>query len=263
MNKKIFFLVLFFINTQLFSKKILEEAFVTFATANYFGILEVLIDSIHEFSNRPVIVYGVNATVPFSKERFPRMIKRRIDLKPGESVYDSKARVIMNCGIKFGVYLDADIVVNKNIDVLFDYTRMVEKFPLCSIHPQDPNDQQVAMDKMGVTEKSMPYIHTAYLVFSDKCMDIIREWYDVSLKYSRLVRHTDETMLNVVLWKHGNTQYLPVHEPFYEAINYYEQGKALPYFPIDWKVHCDMFHGCKDPKFAADILRRLKIFHKR
>src|SRR5689334_10801920 len=44
----------------------IPEGFVTFATSNYFAILETLVKSVHAFSTRPVVAYGINADIPWS-----------------------------------------------------------------------------------------------------------------------------------------------------------------------------------------------------
>jgi len=110
----------------------IEAAFVTFATANYFPLLEVLIKSVHEFSTRPIIAYGINSDIPFSVEKYPQLIKRRIDdLQYGAMplIYYQKFNTILKSNIKYGVYVEADDIVNYAVDDLFEYCKTIEKYP--------------------------------------------------------------------------------------------------------------------------------------
>src|SRR5258708_3671828 len=92
--------------------QILEEAFVTFRNKNYFPLMEVLLDSVKAFSTRPIVVFGINATVPFSYEKYPFMIKRRIDVDNPNGVQFEKPRVLLESRILRGVYVDGDIILN-------------------------------------------------------------------------------------------------------------------------------------------------------
>ena len=58
----------------------IKEGFVCYATENYFPILQVMLDSVKAFSNRPVVAFGVNADIPFSLEEYPFLIKKRVNI---------------------------------------------------------------------------------------------------------------------------------------------------------------------------------------
>ena len=141
----------FYSNTQekFSADEPVQEAFVTFATENYFQLLEVTIESVHAFSTRPIIAYGINADIPFDTNKYPRLIKRRIDKPQNESIYYQKFNIIIQCAVKFGIYVEADDIVNYRIDDLFAYCREVAAYPLCPIHPQDPNNQGRLMNMLG------------------------------------------------------------------------------------------------------------------
>ena len=74
------FIGLFALLAPLAEEEWIDEAYVTFSTANYFPLVEVLIQSVEAFSSHPIVVIGVNADVPFSSQRYPHMIKRRMDI---------------------------------------------------------------------------------------------------------------------------------------------------------------------------------------
>ena len=238
----------------------IEEAFVTFATQNYFPLLKVLLDSIKAFSSKPIIAFGINANIPFSSKEYPFLLKKRIDVDLRRvSIFSQKARIILESNIRLGVYVEADDVVNHGVDNLFELARKVEEYPLCPIHPKDPNDQQKLMMAMGVTSKSMPYVH-GHIIFSERCIAFIREWYGMCLKYTHLAPNADETVLNVLLWKYNVKEYVSVFDPYYGTLDDYMNDQIPISYKDFYPINYYMFHGCKDPERARDILDRLIKF---
>jgi hypothetical protein len=57
-----------------------KEAFVTFSNnqPSYLALLKVLLDSVHAFSTRPIIAYGVDVDLDIDTKQYPRAIKRRL-----------------------------------------------------------------------------------------------------------------------------------------------------------------------------------------
>jgi hypothetical protein len=57
-----------------------KEAFVTFSNNNptYLSLLYVLLDSVHAFSTRPIIAYGIDVDLNIDLNKYPRVIKRSI-----------------------------------------------------------------------------------------------------------------------------------------------------------------------------------------
>jgi len=57
-----------------------KEAFVTFSNNNptYLALLKVLLDSVHAFSTRPIIAFGIDVDLDIDLKQYPRVIKRRI-----------------------------------------------------------------------------------------------------------------------------------------------------------------------------------------
>ena len=57
-----------------------KEAFVTFSNNNptYLALLKVMLESVHTFSTRPVIAFGIDVDLDIDLKQFPRVIKRRI-----------------------------------------------------------------------------------------------------------------------------------------------------------------------------------------
>lgn len=258
----------------------MEEAFVTFATDNYFHLLKITLDSVKAFSKKSIIAYGINSDVPFSTEEYPMLTKRRFDMdRQTLAVYFQKPNIIIDSikkGLKRGVYIEADDVLNKDVDMLFhsfdglseskenssiDSKYPIGHYPLCPIHPTDPNNQQNIMTLLEVKDKSMPYVH-GHVTFTDKCLPFAEEWYAQCIKNGMAATNYDETILNVLLWKYKCTKYLNVYDPYYENIHNYVMKK-----PIDSKEYKNMtvlyymFHGCKDSNTAGKMLKSLIDFH--
>lgn len=233
----------------------IEEGFVTFATPNYFGVLEVLLESVHHFSTRPIVVFGVGCDIPWSTQRFPRMIKKRLDNCQG-NIFAQKPRIMLESGLKYGVYVEADDIANQGVDKLFEWAHMVKDFPLCPIHPHDPNDQANIMQFLNVKTKSMHYIH-AHVIFADSCKKFIAEWYDACVLLGQYARNADETILNVLLWKYGVTDHLLVYDPYFENYEEYTTDEHPPRGFNQDRLYYYLFHGCKDAVMARKVLKAL------
>jgi hypothetical protein len=65
-------------NTSTFDQP--KEAFVTFSNnhPSYLALLKVLLDSVHAFSTRPIIAFGIDVDLDIDVKQYPRVIKRRI-----------------------------------------------------------------------------------------------------------------------------------------------------------------------------------------
>jgi len=239
-----------------------KEAWVMYATSNYFSLAEVTIASIHTFSTRPVVLVGVNADVPFSSEQYPRLIKKRIDANialRGPYVY--KPQCILLSGVSRGIYIDADAIVNKGCDTLFGFCDLVEQYPLCPTHEKEAYVSPDTTAFFGVKERSMHYVHADLIIFSESCKDFLSNWCDVCLNYYYLgIPCWDETLLNVLLWKIGATQQVTTIDPYNAYIEKYlflspaEIAKP-PY------NHWFLFHGNKDTDRGWRMLFDLRDKH--
>lgn len=248
---------------------LIEEAFITYATDNYFPLVEALLDSIEVFSTRPIVVFGINADVPFSTEKYPFMIKKRIDIESStrESVFFTKPRVILESGVQRGIYVDADIILNKGFDVLFEHCKKEVDYPLCPTFPWEVNNQQPVMEVLGIKEKSMQYVHAPLIIFSDKCIPFVEEWRQTNWEYGHLATCHDETILNVLLWKYGVNDFINLCDPYYAlAYDYLDGGTHQHHIHGygNWIGRIDFltFHGCKNGGEAKYILNRLIEKHK-
>ncbi len=237
----------------------LEEGFVTFATKNYFPLLRVLLDSIQAFSTRKIVAFGINDDIPYSTIDYPFLIKKRLDVDLNkEHIFCQKPRIIRDCNIKYGIYVEADDILNQGVDSLFDLCKTVDAFPLCPIHPQDPNNQQAIMRLFHVSKKSMPYVH-GHVLFSYHCLPFIDEWYKACQRFATISPCYDETILNVLLWKYRVTRYTDVYDPYYGCLSAYLENRVPTEhgYKQFHNIRYYMLHGCKDPNAAAELLKFL------
>lgn len=262
------FLVIFSSSIKVSAKEAqIEEAFpnegwVVYATPNYFSLLEITIASVHSFSQRSIVAVGVNSDIPFSTEKYPRLIKKRIDVDlQNLSIYLYKPKAILASGLQRGIYIDADAILNQGCDELFKYCEKAGNYPLCPRHEDEAPVSQESMNFFGVTSRSMHYVHADVIVFSARCKDFLSEWCETCLNYPWLGNPCyDETLLNIFLWKIGATEQLFTCDP-YNA--YFERYLSLDPSEIRNTPynHWYMFHGNKYPERGWDMLRRLQNKH--
>ena len=182
----------------------------------------------------------------------------------------------LNNGLEEGIFLDADGIAKENIDSGFDYLSQAENYPLVGKGLFEymmlngigdpavgPTLEQPLMDLLGVTQRTMYYVSTNFILFTNKMKSFIQEWtrladHEVILKNNlKYAPYHDETLMNVLLWKHKATKQLPrVHynlTDFNSALEFYTTNKRDAYTSSDWHyIPADIndikfFHGCKSP----------------
>lgn len=231
--------------------KEIKEAFVLFATNNnYCSLAEVLIRSAYYFSQRYVILFCVDFDKPKYADKYPNLICSKIEWGGKHNIFYLKPKIIYDAmekyGIEKGIYVEADDILTPNIDRLFNECNKIEKYPLCPIHSNEPNNQQKVMKILNVKNKSMHYVH-GHIVFSIKCKNFIKEWYDTCIKLGNIKANWDETILNVLLWKYKVKTLIPyIYDLHYSH-----------FFKRKIKSNTYMYHGCKDIKKAIYILKYL------
>lgn len=241
-----------------------REGWVVFANENYFPLLEVTIASIHAFSSRPVIAVGVNADIPFSTETYPRLIKKRIDVDLHERlIYYYKPQAILAADLDYGIYVDADAILNQGCDDLFLYCHLLDEFPLCPTHENEYAPVfQSSMDFFEVSERSMRYVHSNLVIFSKECRSFLLDWNDLCLNYTWYgMPCWDESLINILFWKRKATRQIPLCDPYDSFVDKYlsldlSEMQQPPY--NNWFL----FHGNKNPQTGWEILKKLKQKHK-
>lgn len=237
-------------------EKIKNAGYVVFTDNNptYLSLTNILVESVIDFSEYKIEVFGINFDYSHSSDK---VISRRIDLSTVnyETICYSKLYSSFNSNFDMGIQLDADFIITKQMDNLFNHNNQNKKFPVFPIHPQDPNNQIQIMDILGVTEKSQPYVHGTY-IFTNDSKDFIKECYDFSQYCFEKNIHplnADETILNVMLWKNNvKNQWINPYDIWYEIF--------LDPSLSGYKTEIDFYssHGCKDTFVAKQIYDKIK-----
>lgn len=240
---------------------ILREAFVTFSDNKpaYLALLMNLLDSVHEFSTRPIIVYGLGVDINIDLAKYPRVIKRRVDQNDcGPSVYFCKIKAIVDSGLDYGVHLEADSVVNWNVDILFDVIhRWPYALPLAPRHPDDPVNYRRFLPTFDLTlaNRTIPYIHAQFswnyraYPFWKKALTLMQRGHFMGANY-------DETGINILLWKARANHTLCKIDPHYTMMSAYKNQQKK------CDKHCYtayvLIHGSKRVAELRQIFQQLK-----
>jgi hypothetical protein len=238
-----------------------SEAFVTFSNnkPEYLAVLTNLLDSVHYFSTRPIIAYGIDVDLDLDVKKYPRLIKRRLRKKDcGSSIYFCKIHAIIESKLDYGVHLEADSVVNWNVDILFDVVhRWPYPLPLAPRHPDDPRNYASFLEKfqLDFNNRITPYIHAQFswnyraYPFFQRALDLMRKGYFSGANY-------DETGINILLWQAKANHTLCKLDPYFSYLSAYESNQTICH------EYCHtafiLMHGSKDAKTMRDVFQRLK-----
>jgi hypothetical protein len=239
-----------------------KEAFITFTNSqlNYVKLLYILLDSVHLFSTRPVIVFSVDFDLIINHTRHPRVTVERISqANCGPEIFACKLFAIVSSGVNYGVQLETDSVVNYNIDLLFDMLHVWPyDLPLAPKHPTDPNNYRLYMNQYRVKYRSVPYMHGTF-AWTYRAYPFIRRVLKLMQRGSFMDANCDETAMNVMLWKSKANHTLCKYDPYGPTyLGKYEHSQSTP----DCLPHCDgvylIFHGQKDSSISKNIFERLR-----
>ncbi len=202
--------------------------FVTTGNIGYMGVIEKLVQSLLEFSNAKILVYGVDCDVPFD---YPNVIKRTL-YPPKMSNHDKWYWKQYACVEAFKepeyenfVWIDGDVVVNYNIDDVKKYFNDIETYPISDIHVQNEffgfydNGTKTQLFNEELAKewglvKSNPYMHICFYVYNRSCKrwfeEIINTYRNNINQYDKLFLWNDEGIDNALRWKYGATKHLPL-----------------------------------------------------
>jgi FkbM family methyltransferase len=205
-------------------------AFVTTGNLSYMPVIEKLVQSLLEFSEQKIIVYGVDCEVPFD---YPNVIKKTINppkISEHDKWYWKQWACIesLNENYENFVWIDGDVVVNYNIDDVREYFNKLKNYPLSDIHVQEEffglyengksqlfNEQ--LSNEWGISKKQ-PYMHVCFFIYNHNS----KEWFEEIIShytnimknnpsdYKRLFLWNDEGIDNAMRWKYGYTNHLPL-----------------------------------------------------
>ena len=205
-------------------------AFVTTGNLQYMPVIEKLVQSLLEFSEQKIIVYGVDCDVPFD---YPNVIKKRISpqkISKHDKWYWKQSACLeaLKEDYEYYVWVDGDVVVNHNIDTVRQYFTQVGSYPLSDIHVQEEffgtyNNGKTQLfneelaNKWGVA-KQQPYMHICFYIYnkwSKSFFQQILTEYRTLIKenpedYNKYFLWNDEGIDNALRWVNGYTNHLPL-----------------------------------------------------
>ena len=247
------------------------SCWITHADARFLPLAGVLAEGLAAFSRRPLVLYAVDCE-PEPGFGAPGLVVRRMAGGGRHIAYLKLAALLdaLDSGVKEGVYLDADHVPTPEVDRLFQAATAAEhagELPLLPRHPRDLGDEVngTLMAELGVAQKSMPYAHSCAMGFGPACRAFLAECDEVARGCERRGAHppvVDETIVNVLLWKHGATRQLPSANLPHRLFESWLEGSLAGdpellsrYAGHPW--HAATFHYCKDPARARWMLDRM------
>lgn len=257
-------------------KKFVDDfAFVTCGNEKYMQLIEKFVISLLEFSNRKVIVYGIDCDVPFNH---PNVIPRRLKT-PEHSKHDKWYWKQYACieslkeDFENYVWMDGDVVVNYNIDEIKKYFKEIENYPVPDVHVQE-NFIGYYVDRYGNRQQQLfnenvnkkynvglmsKIAHVCMYVYNKECKwwfdEIIRIYKETPLdEYPELLQWNDEGIDNLLRSIHRFDKFLPISN-----FDVSDEPNAMYHFLTYWKSDSTKNFGQiygwqKVPKDKKDIL---------
>ena len=195
--------------SKILESRIKSFAFVTTGNIGYMPVIEKLVQSLLEFSNQKIIVYGVDCDVPFD---YPNVIKRKITppkISEHDKWYWKQYACIesLNEGFDYYIWIDGDVVVNYNIDDVKKYFNQVGRYPLSDIHVQeeffgiyDDDKSQLFNEELAKkwkVDKKQPYMHICFYIYNDGSKSF---FYQILTEYRTLMKENPEEYGKYFLW---------------------------------------------------------------
>ena len=242
----------------------LDEAWVTISDFGYFGLLDVLLCSLHEFSTRPVLVYSVHAA--FDATPHPNVVDVRY-VSENAHIWTLKMVKMIDAAPRARrlIFLDADTVVNHSIDEMwstFDVQAAHPELPLLADNPARTNNPVVDRYRRYTGEEiGRPMGCTCLIWYTAACVPFLVEACDFKRRMDSVVPGLgDEEAINVILARRGSTQNVPFCTPLYHTVASYLRREpfARANFGEAPEVYYHLFHGCKNAVEARALLAGIK-----
>lgn len=263
------------------SKKSGDFVFVTTGNLDYMPVIEKLVQSLNEFSNAKIIVYGVDCEVPFN---YSNLIKRKLSIKKyseHDRWYWKQYACIESLKENYEnfVWIDGDVVVNYNVDDIKKYFKDITNYPLSDIHRQEEFFGYFTIDgvqtnqsfnehlsKLWNVEKSLPYMHVCMFIYNKRCGwwfdEVISAYKSIDLKdYYKYFLWNDEGIDNALRWKYGYTRHLPLSNfdtSSYDGDNGQTQEQLKDFYTfwnVDGRYNFNRIYGYQYiPKDKSQIL---------
>jgi hypothetical protein len=244
------------------------NGYVTICNDAYRGLLEILIDGLDCFSCYPLEVFWTDLTPP---PKHNRIVVRNIrnERQDHSAITMAKLDAILSTSFENGVFLDADVIPNRNIDELMHLAISNPRpYPLCPRHlngPSRPKFFESMFKQLGLIEQTQPYVYANYL-FSKDCIPFFMQCIEIRNRHPEWIVFEDESLMNCVLWLNGVKEqvnfFLPHPEDFFEL---YKNNlvtetpeKLEAYIEPSVFMSFHLFHGWKDLQKSQVALDWLK-----
>ena len=267
---------------------VFEEAFVSFISvaASYVDLAEWALVAASDFSTRPTVLFvsaGELARLVearFTEARFPRLVAIEYPLPTLHPWFDKLRAVLLAPVSRAGIVIEADTLVTLNVDRLFGITRKhSRRHPLLPQHPDERlpfcNDYKgsrmcIHSLPFPVLERSIPYGH-AHVLFSGESKAFLARTLQRCLSCASncdaggRMCGSDEHALNFMLWTEKATTSLCLFDPTYTIVDNFERsflddsGLEIARYLGRRGFAVAFVHGCKDPAYAKDIVKRLRF----
>jgi len=271
----------------------IDEAFVSYfdgnAHATFRDMMELLIESVHTYSTRPIIIFNFGPTPGSIKRWTPKKFPRLLcmwarPMTPGVSFNFNKFRAMILAQVRTGVELDADQFVFKGVDALFSSTRQEGgpeyPYPILPVHwmSRDPGGYDgypkysFKCPKCPVRTMRWGHAHPTWTMYA---LPFLGSLLAGELDNPRHVLKTkvivpeDEDALNVGLWSvNAHKQWCKFDVPFpnlfvsYAAQNPNGLDKCCNYRDTKWyprgvPLVFVTAHAAKKPPETRRILKML------
>jgi hypothetical protein len=251
--------------------------FVTFATEDWLPLLEVLVDSIKEFSKFKIKINTINFDYNFNSDK---VITEKIDLKNVNrmNIHAQKWIGLKNNPFDYCLILDCDMIATSEIDNIFykNYEKLnTINYPLFARHPhnpfKNPENEEHLKNFISLFTENTPKINYIFAncVFNTKkhmwFIDDIIWNLEYAIQNDIWFYAEDEGLVNALATKHSFTEdigynYFPWYECYVDYIKNLRFGNHVMenYISNNCPIEYYLFHGCKNYLDAKNILEKLK-----
>jgi hypothetical protein len=238
----------------------------------YAPLAEVAVRGLLRFSKYPIQIVTINNVNLPQTMKSPRVwqVPYNIGKASIRDIWRHKLDICTRTMFDTTAMLDSDVVVSPNIDELMDFVEgntANRDYPLCPLHPFDPNNHAKTMRLLGVIRKTTPHLYGHYY-YSRSAIPLFQE---AIQEYGALRQHhkyeppnSDETVICSVMWRRGVNQSLCDCDVSYERFGAfidhpssfdYVKEAGIVSVPHPYTLHT--WHGCKNIGVASDMLDKL------
>lgn len=261
----------------------MKKGFIIFTDLKYLPIVENLIDSVLLFSKYNIELNCIN----FLKEiDNPRIKSKKIDMPNPHFFNITRCKIIatINSNFDYGLLIDGDMIVTKEIDQIFnDNEEKIKKVkcPLFCKHPHNPFERyKHIFEKLTNKEPKMNYVYSNYLFlksqkwFFEETLSIMNNILSKNM-HNYFYPIPEESVLNSQLCNYEvdyDMGYCYHINGMQECFDYYlnptgEEGKKglnyikETYLNYNCPIKIYAFHGhkIKDINFTKQLIELIKL----